>query len=165
MNVDFLRRRPRSHGDGERGCGFVPAYNPCESHSTKAPIRPSCRQISRLASLFMGRVLRIARTHVSKIFVSNLIDCRPSVPPRLIRFCRNRACFLLQRSWQRNDLRPSHEALWKHREGELRRPLDPMPRQRPRTIRARQGDRSLAQCGARARHDAIGRHSRLPRLA
>lgn len=99
--------------------------------------------------------------------VSNLFpgpDCS-SLPFRHLCRGRNRFGFLLwgPRSW--NDVRPPNQAVWKRRDRAPRRPLDPVSRQRPWSLRSGKGDRFVGQRGSGAGHDASRHHSRVGRIA
>jgi hypothetical protein len=94
--------------------------------------------------------------------VSNLLDCRPSVS--FVSFChicqsRDWFGFVLRRPRSRHDLRAPHEAVWKHRDRQPRRPLDPVSCQRPRPVRAGEGHRFVGQRGPSAGHDESRHYS------
>ena len=101
-----------------------------------------------------------ARTHVS-----NLLTRHSSPDPHPHRSSRIGLGFILWRPGPRNDLCSSNEAARQSRDRERGGPLNSMPRQRSRSLRARQGHRSVGPCCARPRHDAIRRDTRLGPIA
>jgi hypothetical protein len=94
--------------------------------------------------------------------VSNHCSCCRHLPlkPRL-RACPDRPRLLLWRARRRNDLCSPDESDGKRPDRHPWRTLHPVPRQRPRPVRARADHRPLGQRRAGAGHDACGRGCRV----